>query len=68
MPRMQTEKSRGVAPLILNLGFRRRFNFTTRMLYPSERTPVPLEYEDGWPLPEFKPRTPARTANIYKCN
>ena len=37
--------SRGLAPLILNLGtrWRRMVNFTPRLLYPRERTPVPTE-------------------------
>jgi hypothetical protein len=42
--------SRGVAPLILNLGSRWRWvvNFTPWPLYPWEITPVPIELEARW--------------------
>jgi hypothetical protein len=64
--------SRGIAPLILNLGTKWRWevNFTPRPLYSQEGTPVLIEQETGWtpepvwtvfgekllPLPEFEPR------------
>jgi hypothetical protein len=42
--------SRGVAPLILNLGTRWRWvvNFTPQPLYPWERTSWPIKYKAGW--------------------
>jgi hypothetical protein len=44
------EKSRGIAPLILNIDTRWRsvVNITPLPLYPWERTPVPTESEAGW--------------------
>jgi len=43
----QTESRPTNIPLILNLGNRWRWvvSFTTRPLYPRERTPVPTEWE-----------------------
>jgi len=42
--------SRGIAPLILNLGTGWRFavKFTSCPPYLRERTPVPIEQEAGW--------------------
>jgi len=42
--------SRGITPLILNLSTRWRWvvNFTPRLLYSHERTPVPNEWDDVW--------------------
>ena len=39
--------NRGITPLISNLGSRRGVNFTTRPLYPRERTTVPSAQETG---------------------
>jgi hypothetical protein len=42
--------SRGVGPLILNLGvgWWSLVNFTPRSLFPGEGTPVPFEQKIGW--------------------
>jgi hypothetical protein len=42
--------SRGIAPLILNLGAKRRWlvNFTLRPLFTGEKTSVPIEQEADW--------------------
>ena len=44
--------SRGIAPLILNLGIGCRWvvSFNARPLYPQETTAVPTEQEAGWTL------------------
>jgi len=41
---------RGIVPLILNLGTRRgsAVNFTSRLLFSMERTPIPTEQDAGW--------------------
>jgi hypothetical protein len=41
---------KGIAPLILNFGTRWRLivNFMPRLLYPREKTAVPIEEEVGW--------------------
>jgi len=43
-------RSRGVAPLLLNLGTRWRsvVNFIPRPLYPRQRTAVPVHCGTGW--------------------
>jgi hypothetical protein len=42
--------SRGIAPLILDFGARRRWvvNFKRWLIYPRERDPVGMECEAGW--------------------
>jgi hypothetical protein len=42
--------NRGIAPLIINLGpsWRWVVNVTPRLLYPQERTVVPIEMEADW--------------------
>jgi hypothetical protein len=62
---MSCSRIRGTAPLILNLGTRLRcvVNVTLRLLYPRERTLVPIFWiwpgrygEEAYHVPLFEPR------------